>query len=109
MSIKNIRVVNEGDRVVAFLKGDIDHYTAGIIRPQIDSVIHSTVPNLLILDFNDVNFMDSAGIGLILGRVNEMKKIDNLGTGDNVIIVNVKPFVEKLLILSGLARLISRY
>ena len=109
MSIKNIRVLNEGDRIIAFLKGDIDHYTASIIRPQIDSVIHTTAPTLLVLDFNDVNFMDSAGIGLILGRVNEMKKIDNLGSGDNVIIVNVKPFVEKLLTLAGLARLISKY
>lgn len=109
MSINNIRVVNEGDRVVAFLKGDIDHYTASIIRPQIDSVIHSSAPTLLILDFSEVSFMDSAGIGLVLGRVNEMKKIDNLGSGDNVIIVNVKPFVEKLIALAGLARLISKY
>ena len=101
-----VRVENEGDRVVAFLNGDIDHYTAGIIRPEIDSVIHDSLPNLLVLDFSGVSFMDSAGIGLIIGRINEMKKLDPLCSGENVSIVNAKPFISKLISIAGLSRLL---
>ena len=58
----------------AYLDGEIDHHTASVMRNEIDSSIEKNMPSMLILDFRDVTFMDSSGIGFIIGRYNQLKK-----------------------------------
>lgn len=50
------------------LEGEIDHHTALPIRLHIDEKIEICRPKTLILDFSNVTFMDSSGIGLVMGR-----------------------------------------
>ena len=57
-----------GESLYAFLAGEIDHDAAQSLRIQLDDVLVSRSPQTLILDFGGVGFMDSSGIGLILGR-----------------------------------------
>lgn len=57
-----------GDVLYAYLAGEIDHDAAQSLRIQIDNALVSCVPRTLILDLGGVGFMDSSGIGLILGR-----------------------------------------
>ena len=57
------------------LKCDIDHHSAKAIRERVDSDIHKFSPRVLVLDFSGVSFMDSSGIGLILGRVAVIQNI----------------------------------
>ena len=57
------------------LNCDIDHHSAKRIREKVDSDIREFLPKSLILDFSGVSFMDSSGIGLILGRVAITEKI----------------------------------
>ena len=54
--------------LTVLLSGEIDHHTARRIREETDSLIQQRRPSLLRLDFSGVGFMDSSGIGLIMGR-----------------------------------------
>ena len=57
-----------GESLYAFLAGEIDHDAAQSLRIQLDDALVSRTPQTLVLDFGGVGFMDSSGIGLILGR-----------------------------------------
>ena len=64
----NLRIELKGGAMTASMRGELDHHTAGEMREQIDSTAKKVRPQKLILDFKEVPFMDSSGIGLILGR-----------------------------------------
>lgn len=57
-----------GHTLVASLRCELDHHTAKPIRTSIDARLFEERPDVLELDFSEVRFMDSSGIGLILGR-----------------------------------------
>lgn len=69
---------------------EIDHHTTEKIRRKMDNEITRYMPRKVLFDFNEVSFMDSAGIGLIIGRY----KVAKLFGGD-VEIVNARPSVKK--------------
>jgi len=56
------------DVLYAYLAGEIDHDAAQNLRIQLDDALLNRTPHLLVMDFGGVGFMDSSGIGLILGR-----------------------------------------
>ena len=62
----------EEQTLYAHLAGEIDHDSAQRLRAQIDSAITARLPARLVLDLSAVGFMDSSGIGLILGRQRRM-------------------------------------
>ena len=81
---------------------EIDHHTTEKIRRKMDNEITRYMPRKVLFDFNEVSFMDSAGIGLIIGRY----KVAKLFGGD-VEIVNARPSVKKVLEMSGITRIIK--
>lgn len=64
----NVTIESSGSVVIAYLIGEIDHHTAGEVREKIDDTLMLVKPKTLILDFKNVSFMDSSGIGLVMGR-----------------------------------------
>lgn len=56
------------DVLYAYLAGEIDHDAAQSLRIQLDDALLNRTPKVLVLDFGGVGFMDSSGVGLILGR-----------------------------------------
>ena len=56
------------DVLYAYLAGEIDHDAAQSLRIQLDNALLNRTPQTLVMDFGGVGFMDSSGIGLILGR-----------------------------------------
>ncbi len=82
------------------LSGEIDHHSAKTARELIDSLIQQKKPSVLKLDFSDVSFMDSSGIGLIMGRYRMMHLY-----GGELCVVNVPDQLEKIMFLSGLGAL----
>ncbi len=84
------------DVMTAKLSGEIDHHTAGEIRRQIDERAQMVKPMVLKLDFGDVPFMDSSGIGLILGRIRLVK----LWNG-RVVLSNISDSISKMAKLAG--------
>ncbi len=86
--------------VVAVIEGDIDHHTAKDIRETIDEYIEKYSPLFLKLDFGEVRFMDSSGIGLIMGRYKLMTSLRG-----KLKVVNVPKNLERMIKLSGLTTL----
>ena len=64
----NVRCSRAGDTLYAYLAGDIDHDAAQSLRLEIDDAMVCHTPHILVMDFSGVGFMDSSGVGLILGR-----------------------------------------
>lgn len=92
----------EEKTLTVFLSGEIDHHSAVEIRSDIDLAIERYKPERLILDFGEVTFMDSSGIGLVMGRCKIMKLID--GT---VEIANASSAIKKVMRLSGLEMIVK--
>ncbi len=86
--------------LIARLDGEIDHHTAKDIREKIDSQIENSDCKTLVIDFSDVSFMDSSGIGLIMGRYKLMKQRQG-----EVKIKNPSPNTVRVLKLAGMDRL----
>jgi len=59
----------------AYLAGEIDHDAAQNLRIQLDEALVSRTPETLVLDFAGVGFMDSSGVGLILGRQRRVRAL----------------------------------
>ncbi len=97
-----VKLYNDGRRITAALCGDIDHHTARSMRAVLDDVISRSRPEMLILDFEQVGFMDSSGIGLILGRLKSVQAV-----GGDILIKNVRPNIAAVIRLSGLSKLIA--
>ena len=92
----------EKDALTVFLSGDIDHHTSKNIRESIDEEMQRIMPSVLVLDFRDVRFMDSSGIGLVMGRY----KIA-LFYGCRVIVTHMPSAVERIMRISGLENIIT--
>lgn len=86
--------------LTALLFGEIDHHSAREIREEIDLTAMRVRPAQLVLDFGGVQFMDSSGVGLILGRC----KIMQMWQG-HVIVQNMPPKLERIVSLAGLTDL----
>lgn len=95
-----VTIKTENNIMTALIDGDIDHHSARQIRENIDTSIINCRPFQLYLDFNGVSFMDSSGVGLILGRYKLMKSVN--GT---VKVVNCPPIIDRMLKLAGLKTL----
>ncbi len=87
----------EDKTLTAFLSGEIDHHSAAEIRSDIDLAVERYKPEKLVLDFREVTFMDSSGIGLVMGRCRTMQLI-----GGTVAVENTTPQIKKVMHLSGL-------
>ena len=88
--------------VTAYISGEIDHHNAAKLRNDIDEAVESSYPEVLILDFGGVTFMDSSGIGLVMGRYKLMKNISG-----KVFIENAPRFIKKVFKMAGIEKLLS--
>lgn len=97
-----IRLEAIGTTLVAKINGEIDHHTAEKIRLEIDRelAVHNIIN--LVLDFDGVTFMDSSGVGMIMGRYKEIQ-----ARGGKVMLIRVKPQVDKVLEISGLKTILE--
>ena len=96
----SVKINVTGEVVTAYLGGELDHHTAKEMREAIDNAVELNMPTHLILDFKDVNFMDSSGIGLVMGRYRNLVK-----TGAELHITQAPPQIYKMLKLAGIERL----
>ena len=92
---------SEEKLLILKLTEEIDECTAQKIRRKADYEIERYMPRKVIFDFNSVTFMDSAGIGLIIGRY----RIVNM-LGGTIEIANVTDSIKKVLELSGLLKIV---
>ena len=89
-----------GRTLTAVIACEIDHHTAKPLREGIDKALFEKKPELLLLDFSGVRFMDSSGIGLVMGRYRMISLL-----GGRLEVVNIPPALKKIFDLSGLGNL----
>lgn len=99
----NISYISAKRTLVAGLEGEIDHHSAAQCRQRIDSEFIKTKAVNIIFDFSRLSFMDSSGIGLIMGRY---KLITPLG--GRVVLSGVPPQLDRIISLSGIYKLVGR-
>lgn len=95
-----VAIQSENTCLVAQLSGELDHHNVRSIREEIDTAISEQQPEKLALDFGGVTFMDSSGIGLILGRCKIMG-----GIGGSAVVRNPPPHIRRVMRLSGIERI----
>ena len=90
--------------LIVYLAGELDHHNAEEIRVKIDDKIDTNQINKVILDFSEVTFMDSSGIGVIVGRLKKVTSRDG-----KMCITNINSRVYRVFELSGLFKIIKSY
>ncbi len=92
----------EEDKLLIFkITDEIDDNSVQKIRRRADNEIERFMPKRVVFDFDCVTFMDSAGIGMIIGRY----KFANM-IGANLEVSNLSQSVKKIFEMSGILRLI---
>lgn len=90
--------------LVVYISNDLDHHTVTLLREYSDRLIEAGNIRHIVFDFTDVDFMDSSGIGLIMGRY---KKVMFLG--GKAAVSHVGEMVNRIFGLSGLYKIIEKY
>ena len=92
-----------GRDLIVGIDGDLDQAHAEGLRAELDGLIDQYRPERLVLDVQKLDFMDSSGIGMVIGRYKRMKR-----TGGTVALRGARGPVEKLFALSGLYQILDR-
>ncbi len=98
----NVKTVFENGVLTAFVIGDVDHHNAKLARFEIDRCLEEMRPKKMILDLSAVSFMDSSGLGLILGRYSKAKEL-----GSEFAVANPNEASLKIIKLAGGERIIN--
>ncbi len=93
----------EADTLTVILSGELDHHTSEYIREELDRLIEDVSIKHLILDLRCLQFMDSSGIGVVLGRYRAMAKREG-----SVSIKNTTSHIDKIFEVSGLYKIIHK-
>ena len=97
-----MEITQEGKTVTLLLAGEIDHHTAKGLRQAADDALITRRPEELVLDFSGVTFMDSSGVGLVMGRYKAARSL-----GCRVTVRGLRPRDQKIMRLSGLSALVT--
>lgn len=93
-----------GRCLIIMLNEELDHHNAIQIREKADRIIERNHIKHIIFDFSGSSFMDSAGIGVIMGRY---KKV--IFIGGKIAVASVNSAVDRIFRLSGLYKIIEKY
>ena len=90
------------DRLLVFeITEELDHHSCEIIRRRADYEIQRFMPKRVVFDFNRVVFMDSAGIGLVIGRYKTISSF-----GGKLEMMNVSQNLKRVFEMSGILKMI---
>ena len=92
------------DCLIVVLHGEVDHHAAAKIRAQADAAAELLKLRHMILVLEDVPFMDSAGIGMVVGRYNKRK-----AAGGRLFLAGGSDSVRRILHMAGIDTLVPHY
>ncbi len=93
-----------GNILVIRLKADLDHHTAVTVRETADTLLERSHAKHILFDFTGVEFMDSSGIGVIMGRYRQV-----IFQGGRVGVMGIGANVDRIFRISGLYKIVERY
>ena len=96
MEAQKVKYKFDYDHLTIEFFGDIDDHCAKKLRNDIDTLISSNNPRVVIFDFKNVSFVDSTGIGLIFGRFKLLSRINA-----ELLLKNIPNHVDKIFRSSG--------
>lgn len=97
-----VEFLKEDKLLIFTLTEDVDQHTSEKVRRKMDNEIKRYIPRKVIFDFSNISFMDSAGIGMVLGRYKLIKMLDG-----ELEIINVNKSMKKIFDMSGVSRIIN--
>ena len=100
----NIGIEMERSTLIIRLEGELDHHTSEMVRTKIDSELNRGIVNNLLFNFEKLNFMDSSGLGMLLGRYKKVRQLDG-----KMSICCIQPNVYKIFELSGMFKILTVY
>ena len=89
--------------VTVRLEGELDHGAADKLRPEVDALIMDPSVNRLVLDLSALDFMDSAGVGFVIGRYKAMAR--RVGS---VAVTGADRAIDRIFTMSGLYQIVER-
>lgn len=92
------------DILIAVLSGELDHHTSGEIRESIDRTFDTFRARHLILSFREVTFMDSSGIGLVMGRFNKTREKKG-----RLSVVGCSDYIDRIFDMAAIYTIAKRY
>ena len=98
-----LQSIRDGERLIVRLAGELDHYCAQSVRRELDSLIADRSIRWLVLDFSRLQFMDSSGIGVILGRYRQLRD-----RGGQVGVIHMNSHIARIFHMSGMDRVIRQ-
>ena len=99
---ETLKYTSSGDKLEISLLGEIDHHNAVNLRQEADELIKKHKPQTVVLNLEKIDFMDSSGLGFIMGRMSLAQK-----NGGTLIIKRPSRSVQKICRLAGLERLVK--
>ena len=98
----SVKIVSSQQKMTVYLKGEIDHHNAAFIREEIDNAVMSQKPEVLKLDFDNVSFMDSSGIAVMINALRNMSAI-----GGKLYVYGLRAQPNRVFQASGIDKLIA--
>jgi stage II sporulation protein AA (anti-sigma F factor antagonist) len=95
---------NFDSTLIVTFTGDIDHFCVASYKEKLLSTINRYHFKNLIMNFSDVNFIDSAGIGFILGRFNQLKDY-----GGRLIVCGINDYCNRIFNIAGIWSIVDHY
>lgn len=99
----DIRAFIDNDTLHIMLNGELDEYTSTYIREVLDNELESREYNDVIFDLSNLEFMDSTGIGVLIGRYKKLKN-----SNKKVYISNPSASIEKIFNMSGIYEIMPK-
>ena len=99
-----IKITSFEDGIVIKISGELDSSKTGLYKEKIHQSMRTLGPRYIIWDMKDLTFLDSSGIGLILGRYNEIEKIRGV-----MGLVGLNSYSRKIITISGLFQIVKEY
>lgn len=93
-----------GSTLILHISEELDHHMAVQVSKTVDTQIEKGNLKTLIFDFTGMTFMDSSGIGMVMGRYKKMNFI-----GGKTYVTGIGEGVDRIFTMSGLYRIISKY
>src|SRR5699024_7118188 len=89
------------DVLIVRLSGELDHHEAELLRDKWKDMMYTNSIKHVILNLEFVSFMDSSGLGVVLGRYKEVLQL-----GGEMVVCSVSPPIERLFVMSGLFKIV---
>ena len=101
-AVMDLTVWNENDKLYIKLCGEVDHHAVKDARNEVDTLIIKNRPKTLIMDLSAIDFMDSSGLGFVLGRLRKMNDVSG-----KVVVLNPARRAEDMLRMAGADKLLK--